>query len=339
VVRESANRAKCQNNLRQLVIAVHHFHENNGTVPTYHGIYPPMNNGVEPWRNRSRLYGSWFAHLLPYLEENNLHQEITEEVVAAQFNERRSNVVTPGTPPSGAGTGTQTIVLNGKTYTYTYTTWTDPGTATQYSYDNHGVWIDQAKGKKFPTLICPSDPSPTSDRRAAVGWVYIDQSPPWGSTNYLANWHAFGDEQRGFWTVPQGLHTIVDGLSNTVLFGEGYAWCDDRGRLALYAANYHNFGLTWAMSNVQYPIGSPPTSYPSGLANTFLFQVRPLPRAYSRCPAGHECCDGWRAQTPHSAMNVALADGSVRTVSGGISQSTWDNALQPRDGNVLGSDW
>ena len=47
----------------------------------------------------------------------------------------------------------------------------------------------------------------------------------------------------------------------------------------------------------------------------------------------------WQAQTPHSAMNVALADGSIRSVSPSISQDTWTRAMLPRDGQVLDGDW
>jgi hypothetical protein len=45
------------------------------------------------------------------------------------------------------------------------------------------------------------------------------------------------------------------------------------------------------------------------------------------------------AQCYHASMNVALMDGSVRKVSASISQQTWTNALNPADGQVLGSDW
>jgi hypothetical protein len=36
---------------------------------------------------------------------------------------------------------------------------------------------------------------------------------------------------------------------------------------------------------------------------------------------------------------VALADGSARAVSPGVSQATWSNALAPADGNTLAADW
>jgi hypothetical protein len=38
-------------------------------------------------------------------------------------------------------------------------------------------------------------------------------------------------------------------------------------------------------------------------------------------------------------MNVAMVDGSVRTLSRELSQETWDRLLLPRDGLALGDDW
>ena len=40
-----------------------------------------------------------------------------------------------------------------------------------------------------------------------------------------------------------------------------------------------------------------------------------------------------------TVMNVGMMDGSVRTVSAGLSQTTWSNALNPSDGQPLGPDW
>jgi hypothetical protein len=67
------------------------------------------------------------------------------------------------------------------------------------------------------------------------------------------------------------------------------------------------------------------------------FQVQPkLPFATA---ANGGQCDRRLASTPHSVMQVALADGSVRVISSSITPATWAAALTPAGGEVLGSDW
>ena len=74
------------------------------------------------------------------------------------------------------------------------------------------------------------------------------------------------------------------------------------------------------------------------MPNAIPFQVRPRPRSVEDCPRGADCCNNWAAQTGHTAMNVTLADGSVRSVMGDISRQTWSHLLTPRDGQPLGED-
>jgi hypothetical protein len=38
-------------------------------------------------------------------------------------------------------------------------------------------------------------------------------------------------------------------------------------------------------------------------------------------------------------MNVALADGSIRSLAGDINATTWAQALTPAGGENLGTDW
>jgi hypothetical protein len=67
-----------------------------------------------------------------------------------------------------------------------------------------------------------------------------------------------------------------------------------------------------------------------GVVNPGGFQAQPIPGA----------CDYRRLQALHgNIMNAGLADGSVRSVSSGLSAATWQNVCNPKDGLVLGSDW
>jgi hypothetical protein len=44
-------------------------------------------------------------------------------------------------------------------------------------------------------------------------------------------------------------------------------------------------------------------------------------------------------QSYHAVMNIAMMDGSIRSITSDLSETTWTNALDPADGQALGSDW
>jgi prepilin-type N-terminal cleavage/methylation domain-containing protein len=64
-VRETAARIKCSNNLKQIGLAAHNYHDMNGHFPPGLGYSPPAANGV---------FGTYWFHLLPHLEQGALYQ-------------------------------------------------------------------------------------------------------------------------------------------------------------------------------------------------------------------------------------------------------------------------
>jgi prepilin-type N-terminal cleavage/methylation domain-containing protein len=129
--------------------------------------------------------------------------------------------------------------------------------------------------------------------------------------SYVSNVQVFG----GYYATPMGKipTTIPDGLSNTIFYAEKYSTC---GSYATY----------WAIYGSQFA-----GEYWAGNTGTgSLFQVAPTIAA----------CNYNVAQSPHTGvMNVGLGDGSVRTLSQGLSAATWWAACTPNGGEVLGSDW
>src|SRR5437764_7360457 len=66
-IREAANRMKCSNNLKQLGLAIHNYHDTNGFLPRNAGAgYGYGNAAPNAW--------SWLAQILPYMEQDNLYK-------------------------------------------------------------------------------------------------------------------------------------------------------------------------------------------------------------------------------------------------------------------------
>jgi prepilin-type N-terminal cleavage/methylation domain-containing protein/prepilin-type processing-associated H-X9-DG protein len=303
-VREAAQRTQCKNNLKQLGIAVHHFHDNYKTMPTYFGIYPGFNGLFYPTQSvpgtLNNPYGGWFVFLLPYLEQNDLYNVIMQDIQTNHENYPFPDCVcTPSGPP---------VVQQQNGHVLVY----QPESCNCSGQVSYGIWINGVHEAIYPILRCPSDPSASLDG-LVYGW--------WGATNYLANFNSWSinDGSVGVYSPPQRFSSFMDGLSSTVLFSEGYANCDNLGRIALYSWYYHNFGI----DQYQQP-------------NTLMFQDRPA-QTTGGDPNG---CDNWRAQSGHrGGINVAMGDGSVRTITPGISQASWSAALMPRDNQNPGDDW
>jgi type II secretory pathway pseudopilin PulG len=163
-----------------------------------------------------------------------------------------------------------------------------------------------------------------------------DSSNRKGTASYAGNALVFAPKSR--------FSSITDGLSNTIAYAEHYAhncggtsfyWVMDLfpaifppgpdGVRALRRTTFADKN----MGDV-YPITDVSRATSTGSVPGVTFQVRPR----------ISDCDPSLAQTPHSGgMLVGLMDGSVRTLSPGMSAPTYWAAITPSGGEVPGSDW
>src|SRR5262245_19025962 len=66
-IREAANRMKCSNNLKQIGLAIHNFHDTNDGMPPAWKYEPPA-----PSTRVTGVVESWGFNILPFLEQDNL---------------------------------------------------------------------------------------------------------------------------------------------------------------------------------------------------------------------------------------------------------------------------
>jgi prepilin-type N-terminal cleavage/methylation domain-containing protein/prepilin-type processing-associated H-X9-DG protein len=78
-VRETANRAACLNNLKQLALAAHNYHDARKQFPT--GLHMGVNMGGGCYAGGT----TWMVELLPYIEQDNLQKQW-------DYNDFRNNV-------------------------------------------------------------------------------------------------------------------------------------------------------------------------------------------------------------------------------------------------------
>jgi len=194
-------------------------------------------------------------------------------------------------------------------------------------------------GYNIKTYISPSDPSAPANGEP-------DTSSPRFGTSYAANELLFavgltvdpGFRNGNVAPVAKIPASFFDGTSTTIIFAEKYMLCGNQGTGTVSAFYWGetclncgaggNYAGTCNRQNSNYGSnGSPPLFYNG---KTLVPQAKP---DWKRC----EPCQ-LQALTPGGCL-VCMGDGSVRQVSTGVSQQTWAFAVNPRDGQVLGSDW
>ena len=116
--RECARRIKCQNNLKQIGIALHNYHDVHGVLPpgsVWTGLGEPYGGGgiplgtfdrvamgISPGTEPDRLHSSWVIALLPFLDQTTLLNafDMTQPVDAAANAKARSTVLSVVLCPS-----------------------------------------------------------------------------------------------------------------------------------------------------------------------------------------------------------------------------------------------
>jgi len=204
-------------------------------------------------------------------------------------------------------------------------------------------------GWQIKTYASPADPSAPGNNEPDTG------SPRFG-TSYAPNEYVLRQGAATWWPnrtwapVAKFPASIPDGTSNTIAFTERRMICPINGGAVYY------WGETGGPCyRTGYPdqgtIGSIPAVYsyssPQNVFPLLLPQINPPaatappggtnPAQYSNVTAWCNPCQV--NSSTDGGILIATFDGSVHLLGQGISQLTWQNALLPNDGLVLGPDW
>src|SRR5947209_2221448 len=76
-VREAANRMRCGNNLKQIGLALHNYHD-------VYGVFPSGHVEAQDATGATQYYACWSISLLPFVEQDNLFKQYLDNPVPNQ---------------------------------------------------------------------------------------------------------------------------------------------------------------------------------------------------------------------------------------------------------------
>jgi len=160
-VREAAQRAQCSNNLKQVALACHNYHDANQVLPPgYLGIkydtdsassmaFPPPAGGPGYSEGYPAQWTGCLVFMLPYLEQDNIYSAVAASTNVATLN--NPAVLPSQSYPGGTKRFLFPIAQYQSAWWFDYP---DDGTANI----TNGPTIYPAMNKNIKTLRCPSDP-------------------------------------------------------------------------------------------------------------------------------------------------------------------------------------
>jgi prepilin-type processing-associated H-X9-DG protein len=300
-VREAASRMSCSNNLKQLGLAVHNYEGNFGKLP------PGYTQDRIPAPSGAFQGHSVFYFLLPYVEQDNLFKSMDANVPLNNVS---------ATAGARAGAAVKTFVCPSDQFPQGNPA-PFPSTGTPTAF--YGVTSYKANGGSRPVFATSSTndgvfmATGTAARKAA-------SAPPGTQVTLLG---------------------ILDGTSNTLLFGERSHF--DPNFDAFTTQLNFNSGSTLSGWSRWYPGGGD-----AGLGNIMCGAFAPLNYRIPFAPggAGAPTTSGaWfvfqdqrfsSIGSQHSGgANVAFADGSVRFLTDNTPQTVLALYCMRADGQVI----
>ena len=317
--REAARRSTCKNNLKQLGIAMHNYHET-------HSIFPRANFE----RQESTTYGyggySYFAFsaqamMLPFLDQAPLYNQFNFSLAP---NQSTNNTVKQAVIPAFLCPSDTRNISNGGGYNY------GPGNSYAVCAGPSLYWFAYAPSGTTPTnlqhqvgmfnyrkAVRLRDLTDGASNTIAASEIMM------GDGNNDASQIGEGDTVRGVsrGSIASSYPTLAD------IKTWGSACLAKKSSLPASPAPRGDTGSNWAYGNIG-----------SSVFNTLTNPNSEYPNCVSCVTCGTNDSPGlFAARSRHTGgVHVLLGDGSTRFVSENIDNATWRNLGGVADGQVIG---
>jgi prepilin-type N-terminal cleavage/methylation domain-containing protein/prepilin-type processing-associated H-X9-DG protein len=315
--REAARRSSCQNNLKQIGIAMHNYHSAKNVFP-----YGAHDSDCEPGVTHSRYPMTWRTLIFPYMEEQGIYDQL---VPLAKASDDPNNT-TCGANDSGN------------------------------SYAIRAWDRSPLQRQVIATMICPSErvqivsqlPRWTGPATAAIASYFGSAGPcsagpkDWGvpescglcdeaDTVCLCEfWNVPNGNPRGFfcghnpggpgmldmWPNDISMKDVTDGSAKTIHVGETY-YAEPNSNQEGCSENM-NWMSSWCVSSTVW-----------GVNTRYIAIIPRLAQGGRAWQAGHS----FRSHHPGGAQFV-MVDGSVRFVEDAIHPRILANLGARNDGNI-----
>jgi prepilin-type N-terminal cleavage/methylation domain-containing protein/prepilin-type processing-associated H-X9-DG protein len=298
--REASRRSKCQNNFKQLGIALHNFENVYGRLPPGGKSYGWCTNTPPDYPRDPQYFNlNGLVLLLPYLEQQNVYQKYNPNAASQSYT-------TNGAPSAGSP------ITGGNA---------------------------EIAAMRLAIFRCPSDSYDPLLPHSAVGHYTIDPATPLlgVKTNYDFAVEYWEWRCNAWAKTPQNIRRmfgensntrladVTDGLSNTIAMGETTLQCANGTTPA------------WAYRGwVQIGVDPAPARDAGGI-NVWLSPWTNPPVLTRTQPAtvGKVGSWSWPGSLHPSGVSFLFGDGSVRFVSQTTARTTMTQLAAMGDGTVV----